>query len=72
MCWIVKAVAHAGAGAAMASAQTSRPPSELLDRRTGRWVLEGTIAGKTKRAAASTHRLRDGKTLLVVPNFEYL
>jgi hypothetical protein len=69
---IFMAVALAWAGASMASAQTSRPPSELLDRITGRWVLEGTIAGKTNRAAASTHRLRDGKTLVVVPNFEYL
>lgn len=34
-------------GASMASAQTQRPPSELLERITGRWVLEGTIAGKT-------------------------
>ena len=44
---IFTAVALAWAGASMASAQTSRPPSELLDRITGRWVLEGTIAGKT-------------------------
>ena len=44
---IFMAVALAWAGASMASAQTSRPPSELLDRITGRWVLEGTIAGKT-------------------------
>ena len=33
--------------ASMASAQTSRPPAELLERLVGRWVLEGTIAGKT-------------------------
>jgi hypothetical protein len=44
---IFMAVALAWAGASMTSAQTSRPPSELLDRITGRWVLEGTIAGKT-------------------------
>ena len=43
---IFMAVALALTTASMASAQTLRPPSELLDRITGTWVLEGTIAGK--------------------------
>jgi len=37
-------------GASIASAQTSAPQRELLERMTGRWVLEGTIDGK-----ATTH-----------------
>jgi hypothetical protein len=44
---ILIAAALAWTGASMTSVQTSRPPTELLDRITGRWVLEGTIAGKT-------------------------
>lgn len=43
---IFMAVALALTTASMASAQTLRPPNELLDRITGTWVLEGTIAGK--------------------------
>ena len=34
-------------GMSVASAQATKPPTELLERMTGRWVLEGTIAGKT-------------------------
>ena len=41
------AAALAGTAASMASAQTARPPGELLERMAGQWVLEGTIAGKT-------------------------
>ena len=37
-------------GGSVASAQTSRPPTELLERLTGTWILEGTIDGK-----ATTH-----------------
>ena len=33
--------------ASMASAQTSTPPREILERMTGTWVLEGTIDGKS-------------------------
>jgi hypothetical protein len=44
------AVAVAWTAAPVASAQTSRPPDELLDRMVGTWVLEGTIDGK-----ATTH-----------------
>ena len=44
---ILVAAVLAGTAAALASAQTSRPPGELLERIAGRWVLEGTIAGKT-------------------------
>ena len=40
-------VAVAGAAASMAQAPTSSPPGDLLERIGGRWVLEGTIAGKT-------------------------
>ena len=43
---IFMAAAVAGT-VAMAPVQTSRPPGELLERMTGRWVLEGTISGKT-------------------------
>lgn len=41
------AMALAWTGASVATAQTSRPPTELLERITGKWVLEGTIDGKT-------------------------
>lgn len=44
---ILLAAVLAGTAASLASAQTSRPPVELLDRLVGRWVLEGKIAGKT-------------------------
>lgn len=47
---ILMAVVLVGTAASVASAQTSRPPGELLERMTGRWVLEGTIAGE-----ATTH-----------------
>jgi len=45
---LLAAVAFAAAAMAtpMAFAQTSRAPGELLDRISGTWVLEGTIAGK--------------------------
>lgn len=43
---ILMAAVLAGTVASMASTQTSRPPGELLERLTGKWVLEGTIAGK--------------------------
>lgn len=45
---LLAAVALAAAAMAtpMAFAQTSRAPGELLDRIAGRWVLEGTLAGK--------------------------
>lgn len=33
--------------ASVASAQTSKPPTELLERLVGKWVLNGTIDGKT-------------------------
>ena len=39
--------AAAFAAVSAASAQTSRPPGELLERLAGKWVLEGTMAGKT-------------------------
>ena len=44
---ILVAAAVAGTAASMVSAQTARPPGELLERMAGQWVLEGTIAGKT-------------------------
>jgi hypothetical protein len=44
---ILVAAAVTGTAASIASAQTSRPPGELLERIAGRWVLEGTISGKT-------------------------
>jgi hypothetical protein len=44
---ILVATVLAGTAASMASAQASRPPGELLGRLAGRWVLGGTIAGKT-------------------------
>ena len=43
---IFMAAALAWTGASIASAQTVRPPTELLERLTGRWVLEGMIDGK--------------------------
>jgi hypothetical protein len=35
----------------IASSGTSGSPSELIERIAGRWVLEGTIAGKTTGGA---------------------
>jgi hypothetical protein len=43
---ILVAAALAMTAATLASAQTSRPPGELLERMAGSWVLEGTISGK--------------------------
>lgn len=40
------AAALAGTAVSTTSAQTSRPPSELLERLVGTWVIEGTMAGK--------------------------
>jgi len=46
MRWIIRIAALATMAASTVSAQKSRPPGELLERITGRWILEGTIAGK--------------------------
>ena len=47
MRFVLLAAALAAFQTLVASAQNSRPPSELLERLVGKWVLEGTIAGKT-------------------------
>ena len=58
---ILIAVALAGAAASMASAQTSRPPDELLDRIAGTWVLEGTIDGKATTHDVVASRVLNGQ-----------
>lgn len=44
---IFMAAVLAGTAGCVASAQTPRPLVDVLERLVGRWVLEGTIAGKT-------------------------
>ena len=44
---LLLAAVLAWTAAPMTSAQTSRPPVDLLERIVGRWVLQGTIDGKT-------------------------
>lgn len=51
------AAALAGTAASLA-AQTARPPDELLDRMAGRWILEGTIVGKTTIHDVDASRVR--------------
>lgn len=51
------------AAAAMASAQSARDPNELLDRMAGRWILEGTIAGKTTTHDVDASRVLNGQYL---------
>jgi len=46
MRWILAAAALGGAAVSLAQAPSSGPPGGLLERMSGRWVLEGTIAGK--------------------------
>jgi hypothetical protein len=58
---IVVAAALAGALASTPSAQTSRPAGELLERIVGRWVLEGTIAGKTTTHDVDASRVLNGQ-----------
>ena len=45
----------------MAAAETARPPDELLDRLAGRWILEGTIAGKTTTHDVDASRVLNGQ-----------
>ena len=58
---ILMAVALAGTAASTASAQTSRPPDELIDRLAGTWVLEGTIGGKTTTHDVVASRVLNGQ-----------
>lgn len=47
--------------ASMASAQTSRSPVELLERLAGKWVLNGTIGGKTTTHDIVASRVLNGQ-----------
>lgn len=49
------------AGVSVASAQTTRPPNELLERLTGTWILEGTIDGKTTTHDVVASRVLNGQ-----------
>jgi len=58
---IVIAVLLTLSAASAVSAQTSTPPTELLDRMIGRWILEGTIDGKTTTHDVDTSWVLNGQ-----------
>lgn len=60
---ILMAAAVAGMAASTAAAQGARPPDELLDRMAGRWILEGTIAGKATTHDVDASRVLNGQYL---------
>lgn len=56
----IRVAAAFAATAAWMAAQTPGPPDELLDRLAGRWVLEGTMAGKSVTHDVDSSRVLNG------------